>query len=149
MDCSLIRTRKFLGSLFKTWTPVRNNGITGIYPWIRKQLVHTGRRKHRTFLRPSFFGTGRSTLLTESSGIGKKRNIVNEAQAHAKSTCHIPKEITPLPIPFLRLCIALSIFPFVLTSVKLVDTEKMSGFKKTLKKLWCPYKLKIRIVLLA
>jgi hypothetical protein len=45
-----------------------------------------------------FFGTGQSTLLTEGSGIGNKRKIMIKAQAYAKSTCTIPKEITCLPI---------------------------------------------------
>jgi hypothetical protein len=74
-DCSLIRTHMFLGSLLKN-KPERlsgNNGIIGVRPWIRKHFVNTGRRTHRPYPRPSFFGTGRSTLLTESSGIGKKR----------------------------------------------------------------------------
>jgi hypothetical protein len=41
-------------------------------------------------------------LPTESSGVGKKRKIINKAQANEKSTCHIPKEIACLPILFLR-----------------------------------------------
>jgi hypothetical protein len=89
-DCSLIRTQKFLGSLLENMNA--GHGIIGICPWIRKHFVNTGRTVHRPYPRPSFFGTGRSTLLTESSGIGKKRKTVNKAPAHAQSTCHIPKE---------------------------------------------------------
>jgi hypothetical protein len=40
----------------------------------------------------------------------EEEKIINKAQAHAKSTCHIPTEITFLPISFLRPCIALSVF---------------------------------------
>jgi hypothetical protein len=81
--------------------------IIGICPWIRKQFVDMGRRIHRPYPRPSFFGTGRSTLLTESSGIEKKWTIINKAQAHTKSTCHIPKENHPFALrsvylPFVR-----------------------------------------------
>jgi hypothetical protein len=95
----LIRTH----SLLKTRLSAFARGI-------RKQFVTTGRRKHRPYPCPSFFETGRSTLLTESSGRGKKRKIINDAQAHEKSTCHIPKDITPLPISFSRPCIALIVF---------------------------------------
>jgi hypothetical protein len=103
-DCSSISTHKFLGSLLINLNAGQPTTGLSAFPhgYASNLLTRAGEyigliHVHRisTYSRPSFFGTGRSTLLTESSGIGKKRKIINEAQAHAKSTCHIPKENHP------------------------------------------------------
>jgi hypothetical protein len=78
------------------WDPGNNpctrSGTAGLSAFARghtsDSLTQAG--ENTSFIPIHHFGTGRSTLPIESPGIGKKRKIVNKAQAHSKSTCHIP-----------------------------------------------------------
>jgi hypothetical protein len=76
---------------------VSNSGIIGIARGYARNLLTQAGENSDLF--PSIvFGTGRSALPSDSSRKGEKTKVIKKAQADAKSTFRIPKEITKLSI---------------------------------------------------